>query len=269
MKVSISALSIAYGLTPEALRYYEEKGLLAPDRTAGSGFRRFSIADVQLLGIIKSLQRQGFSLDEIKRIIRTGCSLDELIDMMDEKRAELRKQVSLSFAICNRLTVCTDLLRSSERILMKPRICDGAAAYLIDFDSVSDLWKHVPTTPLIKELIESLPLTSYCTVVPLSCLGGQDTPTRVGLCAPVEYAALIPADFSQMRMSAGPRSVRLLFDLTPPHRVSMTPVLNCMRTFLKENNLTPTSEGYTIQFSWQVNEHGQQRQFSELIVPIL
>ena len=28
MKISISALSIAYGLTPEALRYYEEKGLL-------------------------------------------------------------------------------------------------------------------------------------------------------------------------------------------------------------------------------------------------
>ena len=32
MKISISALSIAYGLTPEALRYYEEKGLLSPDR---------------------------------------------------------------------------------------------------------------------------------------------------------------------------------------------------------------------------------------------
>ena len=45
MKISISALSIAYGLTPEALRYYEEKGLLSPDRAASSGFRRFSIAD--------------------------------------------------------------------------------------------------------------------------------------------------------------------------------------------------------------------------------
>ena len=37
MKISISALSIAYGLTPEALRYYEEKGLLSPDRAASSG----------------------------------------------------------------------------------------------------------------------------------------------------------------------------------------------------------------------------------------
>ena len=91
MKISISALSIAYGLTPEALRYYEEKGLLSPDRAASSGFRRFSIADVQRLGIIKSLQRQGFSLDEIKRIL-TKCALSDLIVMMDEKRAALREQ---------------------------------------------------------------------------------------------------------------------------------------------------------------------------------
>ena len=32
MKISISALSVAYGLTPEALRYYEEKGLHAAAR---------------------------------------------------------------------------------------------------------------------------------------------------------------------------------------------------------------------------------------------
>ena len=42
MKISISALSIAYGLTPEALRYYEEKGLLTPERTSSGGFRKFS-----------------------------------------------------------------------------------------------------------------------------------------------------------------------------------------------------------------------------------
>ena len=75
MKISISALSIAYGLTPEALRYYEEKGLLSPDRAASSGLRRFSIADVQRLGIIKSLQRQGFSLDEIKLYFEDAADL--------------------------------------------------------------------------------------------------------------------------------------------------------------------------------------------------
>ena len=269
MKISISALSIAYGLTPEALRYYEEKGLLTPDRAASSGFRKFSIQDVQVLGIIKSLQRQGFSLDEIRRVLKTGVSLGELIGMMDEKRIQLCEQISQASAIRNRLTRCTDLLRDHEHLLMKPRLCQGCAAYLVDFDSVAALWASVPKSPLLKDLIEALPLSSYCTTVPLARLNGGDAPTRTGICAPAEFAALIHADFSQMRMSAGPRTVRMLFDLRPPQRTSLSPVIARMQAFLKENDLTPACEGYTRQYSWHVDENGQQRQFSELIVPVL
>ncbi|MFR5795700.1 MAG: MerR family transcriptional regulator [Christensenellales bacterium] len=156
MKISISALSIAYGLTPEALRYYEEKGLLSPDRTASSGFRRFSIADVQRLGIIKSLQRQGFSLDEIKRII-THCPLAELVAMMDEKRAALREQIAQQNAVYERMTCGTDLLRDCDRLSMQPRLCAGSAGYLIDFDSVSALWASVPKLPILKALIDAPP----------------------------------------------------------------------------------------------------------------
>lgn len=269
MKISISALSIAYGLTPEALRYYEEKGLLTPERTSSGGFRKFSSVDIQMLGIIKSLQRQGFSLDEIRRVAKTGLPLSELIAMMDNKRAQLCEQITMTSAIHSRLTSCTDLLRDHEQLLMKPRICQGCAAYLADYDSVAALWQSVPKSPLLKDLIDALPLSSYCTILPLSCLAGEDTPTRTGLCAPAEFAALIRVDFSQMRMSAGPRSVRMLFDLRPPERTSMVPIIKKIQDYLMENNLTPAAEGYTRQYSWHVDESGQQRQFSELIVPIL
>ena len=92
MKISISALSIAYGLTPEALRYYEEKGLLSPDRAASSGFRRFSIADVQRLGIIKSLQRQGFSLDEMSDMLDVPAT--RLKSRLHQARSRLRVQLT-------------------------------------------------------------------------------------------------------------------------------------------------------------------------------
>ena len=268
MKISISALSIAYGLTPEALRYYEEKGLLSPERTPASGFRKFSLTDVQVLGIIKSLQRQGFSLDEIKRILKTGISLDELVSMMDDKRAQLLDQVSLFSGILARLTACTDLLRDSEHLLEKPRLCQGAAAYLIEFDSVFSLWQSVPKMPILKDLIEALPLSSYCSILPLAYLEGKDVPLHIGICAPAEYAALIRADFSQMRMTAGPRSVRVLFALRPQENSSIEPVIEKARAFIKENNLTPVSDGYTRQFSWHVDENKKQCQFSELIIPV-
>ncbi len=69
------------GLTPRAIRYYEEVGLLtAASRTAG-GFRLFTEADVALLQRIKELQTLlGFSLAEIKETLR-----------IDAVRAEIRR----------------------------------------------------------------------------------------------------------------------------------------------------------------------------------
>ncbi|HEV2439389.1 MAG TPA: MerR family transcriptional regulator [bacterium] len=67
------------GLTPRAIRYYEEVGLLtAPSRTAG-GFRLFTEADVAKLQRIKELQTLlGFSLAEIKESLHADAARAEL-----------------------------------------------------------------------------------------------------------------------------------------------------------------------------------------------
>ena len=245
----------------------EEKGLLSPDRAASSGFRRFSIADVQRLGIIKSLQRQGFSLDEIKRIL-TKCALSDLIVMMDEKRAALREQIAQQNAVYERMTSGTDLLRDCRRLLMQPRLCMGCAAYLVDFDSVPALWTAVPKMPFLKDLIDALPLTNYCTTVPLALLNGQSAATRIGIVAPVEFTHVIHADFSQMRMSAGPQAVKIIFDLCPPEKTSLQPAIDLTRAFMQAHRLKPVCEGYTRQYAWFVDPDGQMRHYSELIVPV-
>lgn len=269
MKLSISAISIAYGLTPEALRFYEEKGLLAPERAGTSGIRRFSLNDVQRIGFIKSYQRQGFSLDEIKHIL-TDCPKDELIALMDDKRAQLRDQISLTRAIYDRMTACTDLLRDDQRIILKPRLCEGAAAYTLDFESTEDLIANVAKNPVLKDLIDALPLTSYCSIIPLKRLEGGDAPIRIGICAPVEYAAAIHADFSRMHMSAGPRTVRCLFELfdAKANHLDMDHMLGSCLSLIKEKGLTPVSSGYTRQYVWFANEHGKRHHYAELILPV-
>jgi MerR family transcriptional regulator, repressor of the yfmOP operon len=67
------------GLTPRAIRYYEEVELLtAPSRTAG-GFRLFTEADVAKLQRIKELQTLlGFSLAEIKESLHVDAARAEL-----------------------------------------------------------------------------------------------------------------------------------------------------------------------------------------------
>ena len=53
------------GLSVSAIRFYESRGLVKPDRTPG-GQRQFERADIRRLSFILIAQRMGFSLEEIR-----------------------------------------------------------------------------------------------------------------------------------------------------------------------------------------------------------
>jgi len=52
------------GVSVDTLRFYEERGLISPQRAA-NGYRLYNDETVQLVGYIKLAQRLGFSLAEI------------------------------------------------------------------------------------------------------------------------------------------------------------------------------------------------------------
>lgn len=106
------------GLTPRAIRYYEEVGLLtAASRTAG-GFRLFTEAGVALLQRIKELQTLlGFSLAEIKETLRIDAVRAEIrqayaqatdahtrLDLLDRAEPVLQSQIALIDERVGRLT---------------------------------------------------------------------------------------------------------------------------------------------------------------------
>lgn len=64
---SVSELAKEFALTPQALRFYEEKGLLSPQR-AGTA-RVFDYRDRARLTLILKFRRLGFSLEEIKEYL--------------------------------------------------------------------------------------------------------------------------------------------------------------------------------------------------------
>jgi DNA-binding transcriptional MerR regulator len=61
---SISDLSSEFGITNRSIRFYEEKGLIQPDRTTGNQ-RRYSPKDRVRLKLILRGKRFGYTLDEI------------------------------------------------------------------------------------------------------------------------------------------------------------------------------------------------------------
>lgn len=81
---SISDLCAEFSVTPRALRFYEDEGLIAPERRGTA--RVYSHRDRARLAWILRGKRVGFSLGEIKEMI-------DLYDVGDDRRVQ--RQVTL------------------------------------------------------------------------------------------------------------------------------------------------------------------------------
>ena len=77
--IGIRQLTDEFDITTRTLRFYEDKGLLSPERNGRN--RIFSESDRIRLKLILRGKRMGFSLDEIR----------EIIDLYEDKSDEVRQ----------------------------------------------------------------------------------------------------------------------------------------------------------------------------------
>lgn len=56
------------GLPAKTIRYYEEIGLISPDR-AGNGYRAYSGEDVHRLAFLKRARNLGFSIEDCRQLM--------------------------------------------------------------------------------------------------------------------------------------------------------------------------------------------------------
>lgn len=75
MELSIGQYAAAGDVGVETVRYYQRKGLLhTPGR--GGGIRRYGAEDVRRLRFIRSAQRAGFTLEEIRELLALDAGHD-------------------------------------------------------------------------------------------------------------------------------------------------------------------------------------------------
>ncbi len=102
---TISWLAHSGGVGVETVRFYQRRGLLRtpkqPGRAAGSGaIRHYDEADVRRLRFIKAAQAAGFTLEEIRELLRLDAGHDHArarelatarMAALDTRIAELQK----------------------------------------------------------------------------------------------------------------------------------------------------------------------------------
>jgi len=99
---SISDLAREFDLTTRAMRFYEDMGLLQPERSGPGGrIRVYSGRDRTRLKLTLRAKRLGLSLSEAKEIIDmydsprdTGLQLKKFLDVLAAHRAQVEEQMA-------------------------------------------------------------------------------------------------------------------------------------------------------------------------------
>ncbi len=99
---TISDLAKEFDLTTRAMRFYEDMGLLQPERTGPAGRNRlYSARDRTRLRLTLRAKRLGLSLTEAKEIIDlydsprdTGAQLRKFLEVLGAHRKQLEGQLA-------------------------------------------------------------------------------------------------------------------------------------------------------------------------------
>ena len=105
----IGALSKRSGVNIETIRYYERVKMLAPPPRTASGRRIYDLTDLRILVFIRRSRELGFSLDEIRALLRLG----------GPEKASCREVREIAAHHLEDIRAKLDDLRKLERLLSK------------------------------------------------------------------------------------------------------------------------------------------------------
>jgi DNA-binding transcriptional MerR regulator len=134
--VRIGAVARLLGLTPRALRYWEQRGLLPPARRTAGGTRVYGEEHVAAARGVVQLKRAGFSLDDICAI-QAGLrqSRTALAGMGDLAAALAEREEQLRGLITDLQALQTQLTAARQSVLR----CDGCEGKTYDEDCIDCL----------------------------------------------------------------------------------------------------------------------------------
>ncbi|MCL2574324.1 MAG: MerR family transcriptional regulator [Defluviitaleaceae bacterium] len=117
---SIKQVSEVLNISRDALRYYDELGLVSPVRNQNR-YRHYTVQDMTELQFVQMLAFSGFSLAEIGRMfgLMRACDIErvpEVMEILKNKREYLAKRVMMFQSIIQYIDEAEELMQGKENV---------------------------------------------------------------------------------------------------------------------------------------------------------
>ena len=121
--LKIGEVAARSGCSVQALRYYDDIGILRPVRRTTSGYRVYAPAALQQLAFVRAAQAVGLTLGEIREVIalrdRGEVPCGHVLELIQRRAGELDERIA------ELQTLRSELRRLARRATrMDPRDCE-------------------------------------------------------------------------------------------------------------------------------------------------
>ncbi len=132
MRYSISKISQIVGISSEAVRLYEKKGVLRSRKNPVNGYRTFHTLDIGTLLRCRTYAQLGLSLNEAADLINTK-SVEEAYECLSRQEERLARQIEMSQRSRKRLQDLNRQIRCCERDAGTLRMEKHPGLYHLDY----------------------------------------------------------------------------------------------------------------------------------------
>ena len=111
MRYKIGDVARILGISPDLIRYYEEKGVVSPQKDPYNNYRYYDTWDINFLIDCLWYKNFGFGIEQVAHIVSQN-TYDELIDNLTRRGDEIEENIRYQELLLQRVRKYTEILKN-------------------------------------------------------------------------------------------------------------------------------------------------------------
>lgn len=161
MKYKIGDVAKMLGITPEAIRYYESRGIICPDKDENSSYRFYNVWDIHMLIRARSYRQFGYSLSETTKMLNEYTT-DEFMDKLTKQESVIESDIIWQINLLKRIRETKQILQGVQSKLDEYSIQMRPAIYRIQTQDAYTILPDAKTRSNFSRWVDKVPFVYPC-----------------------------------------------------------------------------------------------------------
>lgn len=266
MRYKIGDVARILGISPDLIRYYEEKGVVSPEKDPFNNYRYYDTWDINFLIDCLWFKNFGFGIEQTAHIVSQN-TYDALLDNLSKRGDEIQASIRYQELLLQRIRKYSEILTSLKDYIGKCDIRRSAefVRYLNRYNTIYDNDSELQT--LSRQWLKFMPFSRRYFEVPEGDLLGEGDDYAWGFSLGMQYVTefnlLIKPPVKHMPSRL---CIHSAFTSTGKDRFSARH-LDFMTDYAEENGLKVAGCAFG-NLACSVVENGEITGFFEVWLPI-